>query len=352
LKAEFIAPSDPRWRAFVARVPHDVYHLPEYVVAASRAEKGRPGAFYAESENTACLIPLLIRDLPEELGASREWYDAASPYGYPGLLATNPTDEVALIRFLTALRELGDAQGLVSAFIRLHPLLPLPSAALRSLGSVRTHGRVVHLDLTQSTEKLWSEARKNHGRGIRKLHRAGFVATMDDWGLYPEFIRLYKETMRRVAAAPFYFFARTYFEDVRAELLGQTHLCTVAAPDGRIACAGLFFEEAGIVQYHLSGTADEFLGVAPSKLMFDCVFRWSKERGNHVLHLGGGLGGREDSLFHFKAGFSPLRAEFQSLHVVFNQDRYRTLTSQIDGAAAISPEFFPLYRAPKLGTPP
>jgi Acetyltransferase (GNAT) domain len=352
MKAEFIAPSDPRWRAFVARVPHDVYHLPEYAVAASRAEKGRPAAFYAEFQGTACLVPLLIRDLPEELGASREWYDATSPYGYPGLLATNPADEVALSRLLTAFRELGDAQGLVSAFIRLHPLLPFPSAALRTLGPVRTHGRVVLLDLTQSTEKLWSEARKNHGRGITKLNRDGFVATMDDWGLYPEFIRLYEGTMQRVAAVPFYFFARTYFDALRAELPGQAHLCTVTAPDGRIACAGLFFEEAGIVQFHLSGTADEFLRVAPSKFMFDFVCRWAKERGNRVFHLGGGRGGGEDSLFHFKAGFSPLRAEFQSLRVVFNEDRYRTLASRIDGAAAISPEFFPLYRAPKLGTPP
>ena len=66
--------------------------------------------------------------------------------------------------------------------------------------------------------------------------------------------------------------------------------------------AGLFFERQGIVQYHLSGSRRPALRRQPTKLMMDDMVAWAQARGNRVLHLGGGVGGREDSLFHFKAG--------------------------------------------------
>jgi hypothetical protein len=78
--------------------------------------------------------------------------------------------------------------------------------------------------------------------------------------------------------------------------------------------------------------------------MFDFVRRWSKERGNRVFHLGGGSGSREDSLFHFKAGFSPLRAEFQSVRVIFDQERYQALALRAQGIPSAT-DYFPAYRA-------
>jgi hypothetical protein len=347
VRAEFIAPSDARWSAFLARVPHDVYHLPDYAELSSSIEQGRPAAFLAESDGAACLIPLILRDLPQDLRPVGDWYDATSPYGYPGPLATEPMDSGTLGRFLAAFRELGAAVGLVSAFIRLHPLLPFSPVALRTLGTVETHGHVVLVDLAPSQAELWAATRENHRTGIRKLERRGYVPVLDDWELLPEFVRLYEATMRRVNAAPFYFFAPGYYDALRARLGRRVHLCAVRAPDGRVACAGLFFEEAGIVQYHLGGTADEFLAIAPSKLMFDFVRRWAKERGNRILHLGGGIGGREDSLFHFKAGFSALRAEFQTLRVVFNEDGYETLANRSRAETAGTTGYFPAYRAPR-----
>ena len=88
----------------------------------------------------------------------------------------------------------------------------------------------------------------------------------------------------------------------------------VDAPPGRIE--PLFFEHAGIVQYHLGGTRDRFLETAPMKLLFHFARGWFKERGAEALHLGGGVGGKADALLHFKAGFSPLRARFHTWRIV------------------------------------
>jgi hypothetical protein len=81
--------------------------------------------------------------------------------------------------------------------------------------------------------------------------------------------------------------------------------------------------------------------------MMHFVAGWAKARGDRTLHLGGGVGGRADSLFHFKAGFSPLRHRFRTLRVVVDEDRYVALVSALD--AGLDPSdragFFPLYRA-------
>ena len=127
-------------------------------------------------------------------------------------------------------------------------------------------------------------------------------------------------------------------------LAEQLHLCTVLAPDGTVASAGLFFEHDGIIHYHLGATAEEHLRRAPSKLMFDHVRRWGQERGARVLDLGGGVGGAEDSLFLFKAGFSPLRARFHTLRLVIDAERYARLTGA-EHIADLS-GYFPAYRRP------
>src|SRR4029077_5474420 len=82
-------PSDPRWAGFLARVPHDVYHLPEYVACAAEHDGGTPEAVYAESSLCAVRAPLVIRDLPATLTAPADWCDAVAPSGYGSPLASS-----------------------------------------------------------------------------------------------------------------------------------------------------------------------------------------------------------------------------------------------------------------------
>jgi len=347
INANLIEPGDARWRGFLDRVPHDAYHLPQYVVCAARHEGGTPAAFYAEARGCEFLAPLLIRPLPACLDAPVDWRDAASPYGYPGPLASDPGDRDGVTQFLRAFRDVGWAHGIISAFFRLHPLLALPPEALATCGRVRQDGQVVVMDLSRPPEELWSQLRPNHRSGINKLARAGFTAVMDDWDRYGDFVRLYRRTMERVTAADFYFFSDAYFDDLRCALGDRLHLCSIVAPQGEVAAAALFFATGDIVQYHLGATADAFLSHAPSKLIFDFVRRWGAAEGRKVLNLGGGVGGQADCLFHFKAGFSPLRAEFATFRMILDEARYQMLIGRSPGVAAAASGYFPAYRQPE-----
>jgi len=349
VNAELIGPGDARWSRLLRQVPHDVYHLPEYVAFAARHEGGAPRALYVETAASGFLLPLVVRELPAGLDAPPDWYDACSPYGfYSAPLATDPSDTHALISALTAFRDVGRDHGIVSAFIRLHPVRAMSSEAFVRTGCLHTHGRVVYVDLSRSVEELWSQTRENHRLGIKKLARAGFVPSMGRWDLYGDFVRIYRQTMERASAASFYFFSDTYFDDLRCTLGDRLHLCSVVSPQGELASGGLFCVMNGTMQYHLGGTASAYLKQAPSKLMFDFVRRWAKERGGTVLHLGGGLGGVEDSLFHFKAGFSPLGAVYQTFRMILDEDRYNALHARCKeryaGCGDEPTEFFPVYR--------
>jgi hypothetical protein len=343
--AEFIEPHDDRWARFLTSTPHDVYHLPEYVTLAAMQEGATPLGFYAENSDGALLIPLLKRRLPAALQAPDQWFDLTSPYGYGSpLLASSSVN--SLPDLLAAFRDVAMAEYVVSAFVRLHPLMPLPNEALAPFGTLVHHGPTVYIDLALSLEQMWSETRGNHRTTISKLSRNGFQARLDEWESYDDFISVYNMTMTRLGASEYYFFSPEYFVALRSLLGAHVHLCTVVSPEGEVAAAGLFTVTSGIVQYHLGGTADMYLRHAPFKLLFDFMRRWAKEGGNATLHLGGGVGSQEDSLFHFKAGFGSGRASFSTFRVIVDQQKYADLTEQVTQkhGRQNDPLFFPGYR--------
>ena len=157
------------------------------------------------------------------------------------------------------------------------------------------------------------------------------------WSCFDEFFAIYTDTMRRVGADDYYFFDRQYFHDLKAALDGALHL-SVGRVNGSIACAGLFTEVCGIVQFHLSGLRSEYSEHEPVKLMVDFVRHWAKQRGNRALHLGGGVGGQKDSLFQFKSGFSKLRGDFHTWRAVVDPDAYQALLSQWQERAPTEPD--------------
>ncbi len=338
LKGTLLDVDAGEWEAVLSSGRHDFYHLPAYVALCAGQLGNQPCALYVTDDERTVLLPLVIRGIP---GGG---FDAVSPYGYPGPVG-NGTDDPGFLRVaLVAGLEVLRSAGIVSAFVRLHPLLnPLPP---QGMGTLVQHGETVSVDLTLSAEELWAQTRPSHRRDITRAVRLGFVARIDEeWRHLESFKRLYRETMERRSATPFYFFEDAYFSGLRDALGQSLHLCVVEK-DGMIAAAGLFAETEGLVEYHLSGTDPSFRIAQPTKLMLSFVRGWAKARGNRVLHLGGGVGSQSDSLLQFKIGFSPLRHTFTTLRMVIDEREYGRLVAARD--AHLDPEarsgYFPLYR--------
>ena len=338
---------------------HDVYHLPGYHEAAEQAGEGTARLLVFREAGYSIALPVLVRPCGEIDGLEGvPSDDATSVYGYAGPVSSHEDPPAPVVEsFHAALRESLAELRVVALFARLHPLLP-QDRLIAGLGVTAPTGTTVSIDLTQPPDAQVGAYRQNHRDGIRKLRRLGAQCLPDtDPAAMDEFVRIYHETMRRVDADPYYLFDRTYFVHLADLLAPALHLFTCRLDD-EIIGGGLFFACRGLVQYHLGGTRTEYLGLAPMKLLFDSVREWAVERGMSVFHLGGGVGGREDSLFHFKAGFSSRRHPFATWRWIIDPERYQELTDRKaswntrHGVTCASSEFFPAYRCPTVPVDP
>jgi hypothetical protein len=350
MDALLLDPGDPLWTLLLTEVMSDIYYLPGYVALCARGQGGQPALFAAREGARLWLLPLILRRIPARLAGSRALYDAETPYGYSGPLVRDEADGDWSGRATAALLELLRGHGVVSLFARLHPLRAPALAPLAETGTLVSHGETVAIDLTLPEDELWRQMRPRFRSAINHLERDGFTAISDErLERLDAFQAVYAETMRRVHAGPAYLFPPSHFQELQQALESRLHLWIVEG-QGQLACAGLFSEMDGVVEYHLGGTADAFLQDGPSKLLFHAVRRWAKTRGNRVLHLGGGVGGAPDSLFHFKAGFSSWRLPFHTWRVVVDPPAFEDLVARWRNLSGLLPEdftgFFPSYRRP------
>ncbi len=355
MKTALLSPESPRWPGSLESLAHDVYHLPGFARLFAREEGGEALAFLAEEGSRRLLVPLIVRPIDENEDAGFPGrFDATCPYGYPGPVVSSDGFDAELEDFvdraLDGLRAEMLGRGIVCAFSRLHPMLDLPLAPFRRAGTVVRHGETVSIDLTRGPEGIWRGMNATCRNEVRKAGRQGQVVRVDQgWENLPEFLAIYRETMDRHSASASYYFDEGHLRAMR-QTLGDRMMLLIAEIGGEIAAGSIFLETNGIVNYHLSGTRAEFVRNHPSRTILHRAALVAAERGHRVLHLGGGRGGARDSLFGFKASFSPCRQAFHTWRFVADEAAYRSLVNRWQERTGGEPdgrgESFPAYRRP------
>jgi hypothetical protein len=338
------------WAAYLERASaHDIYHSAAFHQISQDNDEGEAFLFAYREGRYALMIPLLIRPFPQRGGADPR-YDATSVYGYPGPLASHPELPLQVIKeFQRQLTEELAAREVVSVFSRLHPLLS-QSSLLEGIGTWRPAGSTVSIDLTIPHEAQLAQYGKNHRRHIRHLRMRRAEVIHDRAGRYlDDFVAIYHENMARVRAPEYYFFDRHYFTRLFAELGNNMQLFLCRLDD--VIVAGQLFTSCGpFLQSHLCGTTDEYAALSIQKLLIDEARIWGTDGGFRALHLGGGVGGKNDGVLAFKGGFSQLRHPFYVWEWVLDESTYRALTHeraqrhQSEGVSSEGAKYFPAYR--------
>jgi hypothetical protein len=302
------------WDALLARLGlDDVYLRRAYVEGACLLEAGEPTFLHHENTVFACIR----REFDDRV-------DVTTPYGYGG-----PVGEPAEA-FYEAYEDWCRDQGIVSTFVRFHPLY-----------ANQRYARIHVEPLSQTIawrlgDDVFERMHSHHRRVVRKAERSGLEATAREDADLWEFVELYERTMARLDADAFYVFPSEYWNSL-ASL--PTVLIEVRR-EAELCAAVLCFASKPWLHYHLGASSDDGRSLGASNLALYAAARWGSEQGYELLHLGGGVGNRADSLFEFKRRFDPEGArEFAIGKAIHDAESYREL------AGAVSLDgYFPAYR--------
>jgi hypothetical protein len=321
----------------------DVFFTPGYVAANESAFGGVAECFAYEERDAVVVYPYIKRPI----GGSGYW-DITSVYGFGGYVKA-PRD-APVQRFAATFREHCREAGIVSEFVRFHPLLGNHRDLEPPPVDVRLHQRVVCIDFPAGGGALPAFGDKDVRRRIRRAREAGLEVIDDvDGRFFGEFVEQYRATMALRGAARFYFFPDTFFRSIR-DLLGRGTRLLVAVLEGRVQAALLMLYGEEFAYYHLACSDPGSRTLGTNDLLLIAAIEWAHRAGKRRFLLGGGLNG-EDSLFHYKARFSPGRADYFLGSRIHLPEVYEDLCAEKIRRDGSDPEkfrsraWFPLYRS-------
>jgi hypothetical protein len=285
----------------------DAYYRRAYVQSGCVLERGAPLLL----EHEGAVFAAIRRQGP---------VDCITPYGYGG-----PTGA----GFWPAYDEWAREHGVVTTFVRFHPLL-------QNAGGIHTEELASTIGWRLDHDLL-AEMHSKHRNVVRKGQAAGLG--MDDATGVGEFAPLYEETMRRAGADAFYFFPDEYWAALDG--LGEGLARFDCFHDEEVVASALCLASPPWLHYHLGAASEAGRRLGATTFLLYEIARWAQERGYERFHLGGGVGGGRDSLHEFKRRFDPGGELPMAIgKAVHDAEAY----SRLGGNPGDLSGFFPAYR--------
>jgi len=332
-----------RWNAVLREAgADDVYFSPDYLRANEIITGGRAECFVYRDGDGTILYPYLRRAID-----ASDLSDITAAYGFGGYVASSPAPDAGA--FTAAFRDYCHETRVVSEFIRYHPLYENQCYPADASLQITDHQPVVvaelHADGGDFRDRIAKEARKKAHKAERNAVR---VLVDEPWDYAEQFVELYGQRMREKEAATFYHFPPAFFATLRACLATRSALL-VALHEGRMIGGLLLLQGRAFGYNYLSCSDHRFTHLGTNDILQLRALEWAASRGLERHLLGGGVNG-EDSLFHFKAKFSPCRARFFVGRRVHLPEAYAELCEERRKRLGSEPgeflarSWFPLYR--------
>lgn len=314
--------NDELWDRYISKLPkekQDVYYTRQYYKMSELIEGGEAQLFVFETMDNFALYPYIRHVVDCDRGEAL-FYDIETAYGYGGpVIKTEDHDfEKA---FEAAFLKHCQQENIIAEFIRFHPLLENEKIFKEKIEVL--HNRItVSVNLEKNIEEIWMQDISTQNRNtIKKCTKSGLEVEISED--YDEFLVIYNQTMKKVGAEDFYFFDREYFDQFKKD---SCYVLLRVRKGSETLAAAIFMEYGDYFHYHLSGSRQEYLQLAPNNILLWEAIKYAKSKGCKRMHLGGGLSDSpEDSLFRFKKKFSSEYKDFYIGKRVHNQEIYKKL---------------------------
>lgn len=314
-----------KWDEYVKSFPDwDVYYLCEYAESFMQNGDGEPLLLCYENECVRMCYVVMKNDIAtcstfQKSLPFGKYFDFETPYGYGGPLVDGKFGAESQKQFAEQLYGFCEENGVVSQFIRFHPMLE--NHTLFSEVSENVYMRdTVFID-TSSEDIIFANLDSKNRNMVRKAQKSGiqiFQRPIDD---FEAFVEMYCETMCQNSADDYYFFCEKYFDCLRDSLKDNATIFYAMLENKPVSGAIFLFNEK-TMHYHLAGTLMDYRNFGASNLLLYEAAIWAVKKGITRLHIGGGLS-ENDSLFGFKKQFNRNgRLQFYIGRTIFDRTAY------------------------------
>ena len=325
---------------------YNPYYLNGYAKAFKLHGDGEPLLIYFKNGETRAINIVMKRDIAKDkkfegLIEENKYFDIITPYGYGGFIVEgNDIDQLN-----KEYCEYCINNNIVSEFVRFNPVIE-NYKHMGSIYDISNLGNTVCIN-TINEENIWANITSKNRNMVRKAQNSNIKIY---WGrdeyLIDEFMKIYNDTMDKNSATSYYYFDREFYLSILFDLKYNAQIFYAKLNDEIISMSIILFGNKKM-HYHLSASKKEFQSMAPTNLLLYEVACWGCRNGYETLHLGGGLGAKEDSLYKFKKSFSKEEDKvFCVGKKIFNKDIYKYLMNirNIEENDKNNADFFPTYR--------
>lgn len=302
-----------------------VYYHESYLQAAATLEQEGELHVFRHGES---VVPLIVKPLPAECGAG---FDAITPYDFSGPVLQGEDAETVW----ESLRSWALERRIVSAFFRFHPFYEDATLweGLSGLEIIQSAQNIV-VDLSDHDEML-SSFKRYVFRYVKVAQRNGDtfdLRPIDQAGL-DAFVPLYFMTMERNRANSFYYFPRSFFDQL-CETLSDRWLIATVSIENEVVASVLILIDGLTAYYYLACSNDTGRKARAMNFLIHELSIAMQATNLEKLHLGGG----SDNLREFKQRFGPGRVPYYVGRAVFDREHYDRLSHHVQT------DFFPAYR--------
>lgn len=339
-----------KWNTIVESfLNHDIYYYFEHSKLYHIHEMGTPILFYFADETSRGIHVALIRDISEIdyfEGKIDEniYFDLITPYGYGGFLIEGNYTKESQTTLKNEYLDYCQKNNIISEFIKFHPLLG-NHKYLAHIFDIESYGETAIMELGHR-EDIWSNYNSSNRRNIRKAKKSNVkIYWSNDPFLIFTFKEMYAQTMDRANASKFYYFSEKYYEYL-TKSLNKNFMFFYAKKDQKIIAISIVFLSNKSMHYHLSASDEAYRNLYPTNYLIHEAAMWGSMHGFTKFHLGGGIGGKKDSLLKFKQKFT--NSNRHQLYIgkkIYKQEIYEKLVALRSSTLNKKSTYFPLYRS-------
>lgn len=315
---------------------YDFGHTYDFHKISENNKEGKAVIFAVKNADDKYIMcwPALLRRVEDT-----EFYDLTSVLEFSGPLIEDLDILNQCMDVL--LGEMRDRK-IIALFAKMHPLMSIVKNT--DDFPVQQIGNIVIIDVNKQRETI-KTYRSNHKRDIRRALAAGVNVVVDECCAHMNlFMRMYHQAMAELGAREYYLFSRQYLENIASATDFKSFLM-FAIYKNKLLGAIMILRTGKIAHYYLGGVEKKYKHLSPLKVLLASAHQWCIDNEMNYLVLGGGPGGLDGPLIHFKKGFSNFVLPSHCYRNILNINFYIDVCN-MRGVDYRSTDFFPAYRKP------